>query len=135
MIALAAWWVIGWSVDRGLPAPGANPEVRIEEDVAADGFAPAALRRRNGWLWWQGGSLLVSAEYGWCYWESRFLHRHVDFAGGRLVDVRPARAGGWFIRSSTGHVRLTFDVRDRQYLLIVPGDQASWVAASVANAD
>ena len=135
LVALVAWWVVGWAVDRDLPAPGAGPTVQTEETQAEDGFAPVALRRRPGWLWWQGGSLLVTADDGSCHYESRFLHRYVDFAGGRLVDVRHARGGSWWIRSTSGHTRLTFDVKGRQYLLLVPTDQAAWVAASVAKAE
>jgi hypothetical protein len=132
LVALAAWWVIGWLVDRDLPTSGDSVAGYLDNQDDADGFAPAALRRRYGWLWWRGGALFVAADERW--WESRILHRQVPLRGARLLDARPSRTGGWFIRAASGHVRLTVQVGDRQYLLIVPAEQASWVAASLAPA-
>ncbi|MEI8058466.1 MAG: hypothetical protein WCI29_13815 [Actinomycetes bacterium] len=133
LVALATWWVIGWLVDRDLHTSGDSAADYLEDHGVADGFAPAALRRRHGWLWWRVGAVFVAADER--YWESRFLHRQITLRGARLLDVRPSRAGGWFIRSASGHVRLTFQVGDRQFLMIVPEDQAAWAAAALAPAN
>lgn len=80
---------------------------------------------------WCGGTFFVDGDQA--RWESRWLHRQVVLSGARLVEVRRCRIGGWFIRATEGHLRLAFDVGGRQYLLIVPADQAPWVAASIAS--
>ena len=133
LVALGVWWVVGWLVDRDLATDG--PAVGIvsdDDDTGSDGFAPAALRRRYGWLWWRGGALFIEGGQRW--WESRLLHRQVPLTDARLVDVRRSRSGGWFIRATEGHTRLVFEVGERQYLLIVPSEQASWAASSLAAA-
>ena len=132
LVALGVWWVVGWVVDRDLATDDLALGSASDDDTGSDGFAPAALRRRYGWLWWRGGALFMEGGQRW--WESRLLHRQVPLTDARLVDVRRSRGGGWFIRATDGHTRLVFEVGEQQYLLIVPTEQASWAASSVAAA-
>lgn len=130
--ALAVWWAVGWLVDRDLSTDGPALGNASDDDTGSDGFAPAALRRRHGWLWWSGGALFIEGGQRW--WESRWLKRQVRLTDARLVDVRRSRSGGWFVRATEGHTRLVLEVGERQYLLIVPTEQASWAASSLAAA-
>lgn len=60
--------------------------------------------------------------------------REVPLTDAGLVDVRRSRIGGWFFRATEGHTRIVFEVGERQYLLIVPTEQASWAASSLTAA-